>query len=51
MNDSSEAWCCVMCDDTVKGDLIKRQLCLKWAHYVCVGVGNMLEYVCDLCNR
>ena len=42
-NDSSEAWYCLMCDDTVKEDMIKCQVCLRWAHSACTGVVNGLD--------
>ena len=42
-NDSSEAWDCFMCDDIVKKDMIKCQVCLRWAHSACADVGKGLD--------
>ena len=35
-----------MCDDIVKEDMIKCQMCLRWTHSACAGVGIGLD-VCE----
>ena len=37
-NDSREAWQCFMCYDIVKEDMIKCQVCFRWAHGAIVQV-------------
>ena len=42
-NESTEVWYCFMCDDIVKKDLIKRQVCVRLAHRAFGGVCNGMD--------
>jgi hypothetical protein len=47
---STNDWYCLLCDESRVESMIECTKCKMWAHELCAGQPNRIDYICDLCQ-